>query len=211
MFMYYIYFIAVIMGSFLAIGLGVYAGFKTNKRWFVPIIQCIVFRVLFKMVAYIVFVCGSPSGERWSFAHEMLLWLKYDILHIPTYEIIMLCFWMSLSLLAMFVTVIIRGKKLRRIRILVSIVLIAVVISSWGIGLNRKYCPTFYKYPDYIVKEVLEIRDDIEAVYGEFDFWEEGYDAYGGYYAYTDKQGSDWYYTIHFLEGDVFDIYMEIH
>ncbi|MGN0324715.1 MAG: hypothetical protein ACI4DW_00285 [Lachnospiraceae bacterium] len=203
----YIYplaFIAVIIEPFLAIRLGIYAGFKIKKRWFLPIIECIVFFLLFKIVEYIAFCVLIDPTEKW--------WLyMYEILYIPEYEIIVLCFWMSLSLLAMFITVLMRGKKTNWIRILISIVLIVFVISSWGIGLNKKYCPTYYKYPDYIIKEVLERRDCIESVFGEFDFFERGYAAYGGYYAYTDEQGNDWYYTIHFLEGDVQDIRMEIH
>lgn len=200
----YIYplaFIAVIIEPFLAIGLGIYAGFKIKKRWFLPIIECIVFFLLFKVAEHIA-ICVLI--REW--------WFNiYEILHIPEYEIIVLCLWISLSLLSMFVTVLMRGKKTSWIRILISIVLIVGVISAWVIGLNRRYCPTYYKYPDYIIMEVLERRDCIESVFGEFDFFVEGYAAYGGYYAYTDEQGNAWYYTIHFLEGAVLDIRMEIH
>ena len=43
-------FIAVILESFLAIGLGIYSGFNIKKRWFLGITECIVFYVLFKVV-----------------------------------------------------------------------------------------------------------------------------------------------------------------
>ena len=187
-FRYPVVLIAVILQPFIAIGLGIYSGFNIKKRWFLPIIESSVFYVLFK------------AAE----------WLLLGELIIMKFEIIVLFIWMTLSILAMFVTVLMRGKKAFWIRVLSSFALIVVVIFSLGIGLNREYCPTYYKYPDYIIKELL-LWDEIEFLFGEFDIFKEGYAAYGGYYAYTDKQGNDWYYTIHFLEGDVLDIRMEIH
>ncbi len=181
--------IAVILEPFLAIGLGIYSGFNIKKRWFLPIIECFAFYVLFK------------SAE-WLFMRELI---------IMKFEVIVLCIWLTLSLLAMFVTVIMRRKDPFWIRILVSFVLIVVVFLSWGVSLNKKYCPTYYKYPDYIIKEVLAYWDSIQSVFGEFDLVKKGYLAYGAYYAYTDEQGNSWYYTIHFEEGDVKDIRMEIH
>ena len=182
-------FIAVILESFLAIGLGIYSGFNIKKRWFLGITECIVFYVLFKVVE-----CDYFMGD----------------LIIMQFEIVALCVLMTLSLLAMFVTVIMRRKESCWIRILVSFLLIIVVSLSWGIGLNRKYCPTYYKYPDYIIKELL-LWDEIEFLFGEFDILKEGYVTYGGYYAYTDDQGNCWYYVIYFEEGDVVDTRMEIH
>lgn len=196
---YSLAFIAVIIDLFLAIGLGIYSGFNIKKRWFLPIIGCIVFLLLFKAAECITY--SVLIGE----------WVFAGVLYIMKFEIIVRCIWMTLSMLAMFVTVIMRGKKSCWIRVLTSVALIMVVILSWGIGLNREYCPTYYKYPDYIIKEVLEYWDSIESVFGEFDISEEGYFAYGGYYTYTDEQGNDWYYTIYFEEGRVNDIRMEIH
>lgn len=48
-------------------------------------------------------------------------------------------------------------------------------------------------------------------MFGEFDIKNEQYYGYGAYYAYTDEQGTSWYYTIYFLEGEAVDIRMEIH
>lgn len=188
MFTYPVALIAVILQPLIAIGLGIYSGFHIKKRWFLTIIECSAFYVLFK------------AAE----------WFLLGDLIIMKFEIIVLCIWMTLSMLAMFVTVIMRGKKACWVRVLVSLVLILVVTFSWGIGLNREYCPTYYKYPDFIIKEML-LRYEIESLFGEFDIFQKGYVAYGGYYAYTDEQGNDWYYMIHFLEGDVTDIRMEIH
>lgn len=180
--------IALILLPFNAIRLGIYSGFHIKKRWFLPMIESSVCYVLFKVA-------------EWFFLGDLI---------IMKFEIIVLFIWMTLSFLAMFVTVIMKKKKPCWIRVSVSIVLIVVVTFSWGIGLNREYCPTYYKYPDYIIKELL-LPHEIESLFGEFDVSERGYAAYGGYYAYTDEQGNDWYYTIHFLEGDVTDIRMEIH
>ncbi len=186
--------IAIIIEPFLVIGLGIYSGFNIKKRWFLAIIECIAFFVLFK-------------ATEWFFETR-----TYEIpLSIAKFEIIMLCICLTLSLLAMFVTVIMRRKESCWIRILVSSLLIIVVSLSWGIGLNKKYCPTYYKYPDYIIKEVLTYWDSIEFVFGEFDIKNEQYYGYGAYYAYTDEQGNCWYYTIYFDEGKVMDICMEIH
>ncbi len=187
-FLYPVAFIAVILEPFLAIGLGIYSGFNIKKRWFLGITECIVFYVLFK------------AAE----------WYLMGALIIMQFEIVALCVLMTLSLLAMFVTVIMRRKESCWIRILVSFLLIIVVSLSWGIGLNRKYCPTYYKYPDYIIKEIL-LWGEIEFLFGEFDIVKEGWASYGGYYAYTDDQGNDWYYMIYFVEGDVVDIRMEVH
>lgn len=180
--------IAVILEPFLAIGVGIYSGFNIKQRWFLAIIECIVFYVLFK------------AAE----------WYMMGDLIIMQFEIVALCVLVTLSLLAMFITVIMRRKEPCWIRILVSFVLIIIVSLSWGIGLNRKYCPTYYKYPDYIIKEML-LWDEIEVLFGEFDIFKNGYVASGGYYAYTDDQGNCWYYMIYFEEGDVVDIRMEIH
>lgn len=189
MFLYPVALIAVILQPFIAIGLGIYSGFNIKKRWFLSMIESAVFYALFKAAESLLITGG---------------------LIIMKFEIIVLCIWMTLSMLAMVVTVIMRGKKSCWIRVLASFVLIVAVTLSWGIGLNREYCPTYYKYPDYIIKELL-LWDEIEFLFGEFDILKKGYAAYGGYYAYTDEQGNDWYYTIHFLEGEVVDIRMEIH
>ncbi len=195
-------FIAVVLETFLAIGLGIYSGFNLKKRWFLPMIECIVFFILFKVAERITFFVLIKAMS----LHSII-----GPLHIAVFEIIVLCIWLTLSLLAMFVTVIMRRKDPFWIRILVSFVLIVVVFLSWGVSLNKKYCPTYYKYPDYIIKEVLAYWDSIQSVFGEFDLVKKGYLAYGAYYAYTDEQGNSWYYTIHFEEGDVKDIRMEIH
>ncbi len=88
--------IAVILEPFLAIGLGIYSGFNIKKRWFLPIIECFTFYVLFK------------SAE-WLFMRELI---------IMKFEVIVLCIWLTLSLLAMFVTAIMRRKKPFWIRII---------------------------------------------------------------------------------------------
>lgn len=189
--------IAVIIEPFLAIGLGIYSGFNLKKRWFLPIIECIVFFVLFEVAERIA-------------VYVLIKVAEWD-LYVPEFEMIVLCIWLTLSLLAMFVTVIMRRKGPCWIRISVSIVLIIAVFLSWGISLNRKYCPTYYKYPDYIIKEVLTYWDDIESVFGEFDIKNGPRYGYGAYYSYTDEQGNSWYYTIYFAEGEAVDIRMEIH
>ncbi|MDE6688217.1 MAG: hypothetical protein K2K17_12965 [Lachnospiraceae bacterium] len=189
--------IAVIIEPFLAIGLGVYSGLNIKKRWFFPIIECIVFFILFEVAERIA-------------VYVLIKVAEWD-LYVPEFEVIVLCIWLTLSLLAMFVTVIMRRKESRWIRVLVSFLSIIVASLSWGIGLNRKYCPTYYKYPDYIIKEVLIHGDDIEYVFGEFDINDGLRYGYGAYYAYTDEQGNSWYYTIYFAEGEAADIRMEIH
>ncbi len=110
-FQYPVAFIAVILEPFLAIGLGIYSGFNIKKRWFLTILECIVFYVLFK-------------AAEWCMMRDLI---------IMQFEIVALCVLVTLSLLAMFVTVILRRKEPCWIRISVSITLIIAVFLSWGI------------------------------------------------------------------------------
>ena len=181
--------IAVILEPFFAIGLGIYSGFHIKRKWYWGIMECVIFYALFKITEYCAF----------------------GVFVIMKFEIVVLCILMILSLLAMFVTVIMKRKEPFLIKILVSFVLVIVVLFSCGVGLSKKYCPTYYKYPDYAIKEVFKHWGSVQFVFGKFDIIKEGWAAYGGYYAYTDKQGNDWYYTIYFEEGDAVDIRMEIH
>lgn len=189
--------IAVILEPFFAIGIGIYSGFHIKRKWYWGIMECVIFYALFKITEY----CAI------------------GVFVIMKFEIVVLCTLMILSLLAMFVTVIMRRKKPFLIRILLSFVLLIVVLLPLGVVLNKLYCPTYYKYPDYIIKELLPYWGDVESVFGGFDITGKsayvagryGLFFYGGYYAYTDEQGNDWYYTIYYEEGPVREIFMEIH
>lgn len=92
------------------------------------------------------------------------------------------------------------------INIINSMILIAVMIFACGMVFinlradwREKCCTTYYKYPDYIIREMD--WDSIQKWYGSFD-WKPSplfYEYWGGYYAYMDEQGNDWYYTIHWF------------
>lgn len=146
---------------------------------------------------------------------DFFAWVIYPILieWFKTGWIVLLV----ISYVIMFVIAIMRRKGKEWINILVSISLIVVTVFAFRMVFvelradwREKYCTTYYKYPDYIIREMD--WDSIQKWYGPFD-WKTNslfYEYWGGYYAYTDEQGNDWYYIIYFMEGNVEDIRMEI-
>lgn len=189
----------------ILIGSGIYAGFFIKKRWFYPVL--------------VYFICCMVIYEG-IIMHTFL----QDIIAFGIYPILMEWFktgWILLLVIShviMFVIAIMRSKGKRWVSILISIILIAITVFAFRIVFvelradwREKYCTTYYKYPDYIIREMY--WDSIQKWYGTFDQVEDPLSlrCWGAYYAYTDEQGNDWYYTIHFLEGEVEDIRMEIH
>lgn len=81
----------------------------------------------------------------------------------------------------------------------ISIVwLIIIVIASNAFVLyvlNRILCPTYYKYPDFMIRNMRQ--GEIEETFGEFDI---EHNLFGAYYIYTDSNGERQYYIIYFNE-----------
>lgn len=201
-FLYILFWVFMAFTPFLLIGSGVYAGFYMKRRWFYPALGYFVCLIVYNRIFMHTYLCVIETFMPILMELFKTVWI---VLLVISYVI-------------MSVIAIMRRKGKGWINILVSISLIAVTVFAFRMAFvelradwREKYCTTYYKYPDHIIREMD--WDSIQKWYGPFD-WKTSplfYEYWGGYYAYTDEQGNDWYYTIYFLEGDVEDIRMEIH
>lgn len=199
---YILFWIFMALTPVLLIGSGIYAGFSIKRRWFYPALGYFVCLLVYDGIFMHTFLCVV---EIFSPILMELFKTGWIVLLVISYVI-------------MFVIAIMRRKGKRWINILISMILITLTVFAFRIAFieirddwREKYCTTYYKYPDYIIREMD--WESIEKWFGPFD--QSGnplsYRSWGAYYTYTDEQGNDRYYTIYFEEGDVMDIRMEIH
>lgn len=183
----------------IAIWLGIYSGNDSKRRWFLPIVGVLGYFCLFFLAVQMYTLCvGNLLDFILSSGFAM------DIVIIILGEVI-------ISVLTFFIRVISKWKT--AVVIKAALITIAVVSFSVPVGafLNKRYCPTYYKYPDFIIKEMG--WDSVQKWYGTFDQMCNpfAYERWGAYYTYTDEQGNDWYYAIYYDDsGWVRDIRMEI-
>lgn len=176
-----------------AVWLGIYAGNDYKRRWFYPVVGVLVYFCLFFLA---LFTFNT----------------FYDIPPINEDGVIIISVAMIIAVLSFVIRLLSKWKIAVVIRaVLITIVTVAVTVPV-GVFLNKRYCPTYYKYPDFIIREMG--WDSIQKWYGTFDQMSSpsDYERWGAYYTYTDEQGNCWYYTIYYEEfGWVRDIRMEIH
>lgn len=194
----------MVLTPVLLIGSGIYAGFSIKKRWFYPALGYLVCCIL---IFDGIFMHTSLSFVEMVFYPILTEWIRIGWIVL-----------LVISYVLMFVIAIMRRKGKRWINILISMILIAVTVFAFRIAFielredfREKYCTTYYKYPDYIIREMG--WNSIQKWFGPFDLSGDrlSYRSWGAYYTYMDEQGNGWYYTIYFEEGDVMDIRMEIH
>lgn len=186
-----------------AVWLGIYAENDYRRRWFYPIVGilvyfCLLFLALFVYTSFAKLFGIPPQNDT-------------DMEFITNIAIVIV-----VATIVAVLSFVIRLLSKWKIAIVIKAVLITIVIITVtvpvGAFLNKRYCPTYYKYPDFIIKEMG--WDSIQKWYGTFDQMSSpsDYERWGAYYTYTDEQGNCWYYTIYYEEfGWVRDIRMEIH
>lgn len=179
-----------------AVWLGIYAGNDYKRRWFLPVVGVLVYFCLF-FLAFLTYALFPPidNVEKEFIANIVIVISLAMIVAILSFVIKFLS--------KLKIAVVIRA-------VLITIVTVAVAVPV-GVFLNKRYCPTYYKYPDFIIREMG--WDSVQKWYGTFDQMSSprDYERWGAYYTYTDEQGNGRYYTIYFEEGKVMDIRMEIH
>lgn len=199
---YIIFWVFMVFTPVLLIGSGIYAGFSIKRRWFYPSLGYFVCLLVYDGIFMHTSLCVVET-----FSPILMELFK-------TGWIVLLI----ISHVVMFVIAVMRRKGKRWISILISVVLITVTVFAFRTAFidlredwREKYCTTYYKYPDYIIRKMD--WDSIQKWYGTFDQGSNNlfYRDWGAYYTYTDEQGNCWYYTIYFEEGKVMDIRMEIH
>lgn len=186
-----------------AVWLGIYAGNDCKHRWFFPVVGILVYFCLL-FLAFLTYTSFAKmfdtlphdDGEKEFITNIVIVILVAMVIAVLSFVIRLLSKWK--------IAVVIRT-------VLITIVIIAVTVPV-GVFFNKRYCPTYYKYPDFIIREMG--WDSIQKWYGTFDQMSSpsDYERWGAYYTYTDEQGNCWYYTIYYEEfGWVRDIRMEIH
>ena len=182
-----------------AVWLGIYSGNNYKRRWFLPVVGVLAYFCLF-------FLALQIFSLFYVNIFEFILTSDYTV------DIAII---ISLAIIAAVHSFAIRVVSRLKIAVVIRVFLIAIVVVSIaapvGIFLNKRYCPTYYKYPDFIIKKMH--WDSPQEWYGPFDQMS-GYfvaEPWGAYYTYTDEEGNDWYYTIYYDEsGWVRDIRMTI-
>ncbi len=192
-------FLGFIASFVFAVWLGIYAGKDCKRRWFYPVVGVLIYFCLFFL---------ALQAFTSFFANIFYLILSSDF-------IIDIVIIISVAIIVAVLTFIIRVVSKWKTAVVIRAVLIIIAVVSLsvpvGVFLNKRYCPTYYKYPDFIIREMD--FESIQKWYGTFDQMSSpsAYEHWGAYYTYTDEQGNDWYYTIYYGEfGWVRDIRMEI-
>lgn len=198
--LYLLFYGGYVLGFVFAGWLGIYSGNNYKRRWFLPIVGVFVYFCLFFLTLKVFMFFRTdlfpipPSGD-----------LEKEFI---VNNIIVISVTIMISVLSFVIRLLSKWKIAVVIRaVLIAIVTIAIAVPV-GISLNKRYCPTYYKYPDFFIKgsRISTVRD----CFGEFDINE---DFMCAYYAYTDEQENRWYYTMRYnMEGGVVEtISMEIH
>lgn len=198
----YILFFGGHVASFaFAVWLGIYAGNDYKRRWFFPVVGVLVYFCLF----YLAFFTYTLFIKIFDFP------LHDEEKEFITNIVIVILLAMIIAVLSFVIRFLSKWKIAVVIRVvLITIVAVAVTVPV-GIFLNKRYCPTYYKYPDFIIREMG--WESVQRWYGTFDQMSSpyAYERMGAYYAYTDEQGNCWYYTIYYDgSGWVRDIRMTI-
>ncbi len=193
-------FLGFIASFVFAVWLGIYAGKDCKRRWFYPVVGVLIYFCLFFL---------ALQAFTSFFANIFYLILSSDVIM----DIVII---ISAAIIVAVLTFIIRVVSKWKTAVVIRAVLITIAVVSLsvpvGVFLNKRYCPTYYKYPDFIIREMG--FESIQKLYGTFDQMNNpsAYERWGAYNTYTDEQGNDWYYTIYYGEfGRVRDIRMEIH
>ena len=136
--------------------LGVYAGNNYKRRWFFPIVGVLVYYILFYLI-FVTFTLAdfnlSPNDA------EDMNFIENNVIVI------------SVAMMIAVLSFIIRLLTKWKIAVVIRAVLIAVVVAAVtvpvGVALNKRYCPTYYKYPDFFIEgnTISMVKD----FFGEFD------------------------------------------
>lgn len=175
--------------------LGVYAGNNYKRRWFFPIVGVLVYYVLFYLI-FVTFTLAdfnlSPNdAEDMNFIEN---------------NVIVISVAMMIAVLSFIIRLLTKWKIAVVIRAVLITAVVAAVTVPVGVALNKRYCPTYYKYPDFFIDGNL--TSIVKDFFGEFDI---ATDYKCAYYAYTDEQGNSWYYTMFHEDGVIKSISMEVY
>ncbi len=178
----------------VAVCLGIYAANNYKRRWFLPVVGILAYFCLFQIALFTFNTFYIPpvnAESRQEYAANVVI-------------IILLA--MIVSMLSFAIKLLLKLKSSVVIKaFLITAVTVAVVIPV-GIFLNKRYCPTYYKYPDFFITG--NFRSTVQQFFGEFDI---NSDSMCAYYAYTDEHGNCWYYTMYHEDGVIKTICLEIH
>ena len=192
--------------------LGVYAGNNYKRRWFFPIVGVLVYYILFYLI-FVTFTLAdfnlSPNNTgdiKVSKSNGSVVDIKEDLANFIENNVIVISVAMMIAVLSFIIRLLTKWKIAVVIRAVLIAVVVAAVTVPVGVALNKRYCPTYYKYPDFFIEgnTISMVKD----FFGEFDIKR---DFVCAYYTYTDEEGNSWYYTMYYEEGGVIrKIQMEI-